>query len=186
MALQNLESTKVEGVKDSETDHNSFFFVSDNYPRLPSYLFIMNYYWVAETAFTLGLGDIHAGTRNLMIFVVTVVIICQYRTISFTITIYRTISNNIYFSIIFKISFSFTAYLFFNYITVIIASHLTEANVTVTIFQKRMGNLIRFLKSENVEPLLSQHIINHFEYIWKKNKGMKVSIIIRVEINILT
>ncbi|KAK6629044.1 hypothetical protein RUM43_002861 [Polyplax serrata] len=65
------------------------------------------------------------------------------------------------------------AYLYFNYVTVTIATHLTSVNMNLTIYQTRMSHLVSYLKDENVEPLLRKHIVNHFEYIWKKNKGIK-------------
>ncbi|EEB10158.1 voltage and ligand gated potassium channel, putative [Pediculus humanus corporis] len=113
------------------------------FPTLPSYVFIVNFYWTCTTAFGVGFGDIVGSTQGLMIYVNIVILVCKY----------------------------YKPYLYFNYVTVIIASYLTRINMNLTMFQQGMSHLISFLKVENVEPMLRKHIINHFEYIWKKNRA---------------
>lgn len=148
------------------------FYFLDDFPTQPSYIFILNFYWTASVAFGVGFGDITANTRELMIYVVVVIVTCEqfakhtfFFLFCFFIYNFFLIKNNL---------FLFIAYLYFQYITILIASYLTGINMNLTLFQKRMSHLVSYLKAENVEPLLRKHIINHFEYIWKKNKAMQV------------
>ncbi|XP_022906614.1 uncharacterized protein [Onthophagus taurus] len=70
-------------------------------------------------------------------------------------------------------------YLWFTYVLVIISNNKSIVNITLTLYQNHMKQLIKFMKREKIAKSLQKKAINHFEYVWQRTHGLNASSILK-------
>ena len=82
--------------------------------------------------------------------------------------------------------FLFTGYLLYAFVTVKISSSKVNDNINLTSYQERMKHLLSFINTEtDLKKELKLQVIEHFEHIWKKTRGVQASNVIEKFYNAL-
>eukprot|EP00795_Rhopilema_esculentum_P012973 gene12973-3735_t len=61
---------------------------------------------------------------------------------------------------------------YFGYILASVAASMSNADALRAGYQDQLEAIKLFLKSENVKPSLADRIMKHYEYVWKRTKGV--------------